>query len=76
LICFVQTANEQMYDNLQTGQLGTAIATTTVSVLTSEALASGQSARVAAIPRNPLLSPPGSIDAVHRLAHRELMKRS
>jgi len=75
LICFVQTANQQMYDNLQTGRLATTIATTTVSVLTSETLASGQSARVAAIPRNPLLAPPGSLDAVHRFAHRELLKR-
>lgn len=75
LICFVQTANEQLYDNLQTGQLGTTIATTTVSVLTGETLASGQGTRVAAIPRNPLLAPPGSIDAVHRFAHRELVKR-
>jgi hypothetical protein len=75
LICFVQTANEQMYDNLQTGTLTTTIATTTVSVLTSETLATGQSTRVAAIPRNPLLTPPGSIDAVHRFARSEFMKR-
>jgi hypothetical protein len=71
LICLVADSKQQSYDNISTGDLLQTVETKTVSILTSETLA-GTHVRVAAIPRNLLLSAPGQIDGLHHLILRRL----